>query len=59
VQLNFSLMDKWLKMGNIQRTNDDEVPASVSVEPVLVCDKPNVCDEIRRCRKVVCQENKV
>lgn len=52
-------MDKWLKMGNIQRTNDDEVPASVSVEPVLVCDKPNVCDEIRWCRKVVCQENKV
>jgi hypothetical protein len=36
-----------VKMGNIQKTSENEIGASVSVVPVLECDKPNSCDETK------------
>lgn len=53
VQLNFSSMDKWLKTWNIQKTNENEVSAPVSIAPALACGKRNLCDETQYQEKKV------
>jgi hypothetical protein len=45
MQLIFTSREKWLKMGNVQKTRENEVSTSVGVVPGPVCDKPNLCDQ--------------
>jgi hypothetical protein len=52
-------MDKWLRMGSIQKTSENEVSTSVGIATGLACDKPNSCGETQWCQKVACQEKKV